>query len=98
MDHRYFVIAHAPDSVVAVLAEEQAAVFRDSDSDRAPPDFSFRRDEASDEVFVFAVRLAGRFVDGHADNLVSGAARLIPGAVERGEEVAFVFRRKLPPS
>ena len=52
-------VAHAPDGLVAVFADKQAAVFRDGDSDRATPDFAFGRDEAGHEVFVFAARFAG---------------------------------------
>ena len=52
-------IAHAPDGLVAVFADKQAAVFRDGDSDRATPDFAIGRDEAGHEVFIFAARFAG---------------------------------------
>jgi hypothetical protein len=32
------LVAHAPDGLVAVFADKQAAIFRDRDSDRATPD------------------------------------------------------------
>ena len=41
-----FNVAHAPEGLVAVFADKQAAVFGDGDSDRAAPDFAFGRDEA----------------------------------------------------
>ena len=52
-------VAHAPDGLIAVFADKQAAIFRDGDSDRATPDFAIGRDEAGHEVFVFAARFAG---------------------------------------
>ena len=53
------LVAYAPDGLVAVLADKQAAIFRDGDSDRATPDFAVGRNEACHEVFVFAARFAG---------------------------------------
>jgi hypothetical protein len=53
------LVAHAPDGLVAVFANKQAAVFCDSDSNRATPDFAIGRDEAGDKVFIFAARFAG---------------------------------------
>ena len=53
------LVANAPDGLVAVFADKQAAVFRDGDSDRATPDFAIGRDEAGHEVFIFAARFAG---------------------------------------
>src|SRR5438270_2669727 len=88
-------VAHSPDRLVRVLAEEQAAVFRDRDSDRPPPHISFRRDEAGYEVFVIAARFAGRLVERDADDFVSSATLAVPRAVKRGEDVAFVFGGKL---
>ena len=52
------LVAHSPNAPVAVFTEEKAAVFGDSDSDRAAPDFSIRRDETGHEIFIFAERLA----------------------------------------
>jgi len=52
-------VAHAPDGLVAVFTNKQTAVFSDGDSDRAPPDFSFGRDESRDKILVFAARFAG---------------------------------------
>ena len=52
------LVAHAPDSLVAVFANKQAAVFCDGDSDRATPDLALGRNEACHEVFVFAARFA----------------------------------------
>ena len=53
------LVAHAPDGLVAVFADEQGAVFRDGDSNGTPPDFAVGRDEAGHEVFIFAARFAG---------------------------------------
>ncbi len=53
------LVAHTPDSLVTVLADKQAAIFRDRDSHRAPPDFAIGRDETGHEVFIFAARFAG---------------------------------------
>src|SRR6478672_4380101 len=53
------LIAHAPDGLVAVFTDKQAAIFRDGDSDRATPDFALGRDEAGHEIFIFAARFAG---------------------------------------
>jgi hypothetical protein len=40
------LLAHAPDGLVVVFANQQAAVFGDGDSDRATRDFAAGRDEA----------------------------------------------------
>jgi hypothetical protein len=40
------LLAHAPDGLVVVFANQQAAVFDDGDSDRATRDFAPGRDEA----------------------------------------------------
>ena len=38
------LVANAPDGLVTVFADKQAAVFGDGDSDRATPDFALGRD------------------------------------------------------
>ena len=53
------LVAHAPDGLVAVFADKQAAILRDGDSDRATPDFSVWRDEAGHEIFIFTKCFAG---------------------------------------
>jgi hypothetical protein len=66
-------VADAPDGTVAVFADQQAAVFGDGDSDRATPDFAVGRNEASHEVFVFTLRVAGRMIERHANDFVACA-------------------------
>ena len=88
-------VAHAPNGLVTVFTDKQAAVFGDGDSHRAAPHFSFGRDETGHEIFVFVACLAGGMVKRHTHNFVAGAFHPVPRAVERGEDVAFVFGRKL---
>jgi len=71
-------IAHAPDGLVAVFADKQAAIFRDRDSDRATPDFAVGRDEASHEVFLFAACVAGRFIERCAYDFVTSTFHAVP--------------------
>jgi hypothetical protein len=52
-------VFHAPDGLVAIFTDKQAAVFRDGNSDRATPNFAFWSDEASYEILIFATRVAG---------------------------------------
>src|SRR5215472_9671359 len=52
-------VAHAPDGLVAVFTNKQAAVFGDGDSDRATPNLAVGRDEAGHEIFIFAAGFAG---------------------------------------
>src|SRR5438067_13381656 len=61
--------ANSPDGAVAVFADEQAAIFRDRDSDRATTDFDVRRDEDGHEIFIFATRFDGRLVERYAHHL-----------------------------
>ena len=53
------LVAHAPDGLVTVFADQDAAVFRNGDSDWATPDLAVGRDKAGYEVFIFAARFAG---------------------------------------
>src|SRR5438128_1008849 len=51
-----------------------------------------RRAPASDEILVAA---RGFFAtEMHADNLVAGSLRAVPGAMQRHEGIATIFRRK----
>src|SRR6266481_5172908 len=43
-------VAHAPDGAVPIFAEENAAIFCNGDSHRAPPDFAFGREKTSYEI------------------------------------------------
>jgi hypothetical protein len=52
-------VADAPDGLVAIFTDKQAAVRRDGNSDRATPNFAFGSDEASHEILIFATRVAG---------------------------------------
>src|SRR6478672_1222277 len=72
------LVAHTPDSLVAVFANKQAAIFRDGDSDRATPDFAVGRDEACHEIFIFAARFAGRFVERYAHDFVTSTFHAVP--------------------
>src|SRR5438445_8056361 len=76
----------APDRAVAVFADEERAVLGDGDADRAGPDGSIVDHEAGQKILVFAGRLAT--LQQYADDLVAGALGAVPGAVERGEDVA----------
>src|SRR4029453_15664706 len=89
------LVANAPDGLVSVFADKQAAVLRDGYSDRATPDFAVGRDEAGHEVFVFAARFAGRFVERCAHDFVTSTFHAVPRTVECSEDVAFVFGREL---
>ena len=47
-----------PDRAGAIVGNEQAAVFADSDAYRAAPDLAVFGDKAGEEVFVAAVGVA----------------------------------------
>src|SRR5207245_871249 len=66
-------VAHAPDRAVAVFADQQAAVFGDSDSDRATPDFAVGHDETRHEIFIFAERFTGSMIERHTHDFVTGS-------------------------
>ena len=71
-------VAHAPNGLVAVFAEKQTAVFRDSNPHRATPDFAVWRDEAGHEVLIFTARFAGRFVERCAHDFVTSPFHAVP--------------------
>ena len=52
------LIGHAPDRAAAVVADQQRAVMRHRDADRAAPDAPVVADEADEEILVLAGRLA----------------------------------------
>src|SRR5438552_4818126 len=51
-----------------------------------------RRAPASDEILVAARRFFA--TEMHADDLVAGSLRAVPGAMQRHEGIAMIFRRK----
>jgi hypothetical protein len=71
-------VADAPDRTATIFADKKAAVFRDSDSNGATPNFAFGSDKAGYEVFVFAARFAGRFVERCAHDFVTSALHAVP--------------------
>ena len=71
-------IAHSPDRAVPVFADEKAAVFGDSNSYRATPDFAVRCDETGHEIVVFSARFARRMIEWDAHDFVTGAFHPVP--------------------
>jgi hypothetical protein len=65
-------------STLAVLTDEETAIFGNGDANRAAPDFAFGRDETGHEIFVFAARFAGRVIERHTHNFVAGALHPVP--------------------
>src|SRR5579862_6115374 len=86
-------VADAPDRLRSVVADHQCAVVRDGDADRTSPDLAIGGHETGDEILVFAGGLS--VLDGHANDLISGARFAVPGAVLGGENLALVFLGKL---
>src|SRR5471032_2763592 len=87
-------VTHAPDRLISVFAEEEAAVFGDGNTDGTPPHVSVGGDETSYEIFVVAPRSSGRFIERDPDDLVTCPSLAIPGTVEGRKDVALIFRRK----
>src|SRR6267142_1675824 len=83
---------HPPDRAVAVLGEQQRAVFRLRHPDRPAPDRGVVDYEAGDEVFVLAGRHA--ILHDRTDDLVAGTRRPVPGAVRGGEHTALEIGRE----
>ena len=81
-------VADPPDAIAAVVGDQQRAVRRDRDADRAAPDVPVVDDEAGHEVLVFAAGVAG-LVQRDANQLVADADRAVPRAVFGGEDVAL---------
>src|SRR6516165_6452859 len=81
-------IGNSPDRAVAVLADEQRAVARDRDADRPSPHRAIVDHEAGDKILVLAGGHA--IAQPHADHLVAGALRSVPGTMIGGERVAPV--------
>src|SRR5262249_30206713 len=81
-------IGHAPDRAISVLADEERAVMRDRDPDRARPNGRVVHHKARHEVLVFAGR--NPVLQEHADHLVAGALRAIPRAVLGRKRIATV--------
>src|SRR4029077_8877771 len=73
-----------------VVGNEERAVERDGDADRAAPNVTVVHDESSHEIFVFAGGVTG-LVQGHANEFVSDADGFVPGSVLRGENIAAVL-------
>src|SRR6266481_776652 len=88
-------VTDTPDGAVAVFTEKQRAVFRHSNPDRPTPDTAIARHEAGNEIVVFAEHFAGRVIKRHTHDFIPSAPRTIPGAMECGEDIAFVFGWKL---
>ena len=72
------LVTHPPDRVVAVFADEKAAVLRHGDSHRAAPDFALGRNKTRYEIFVFTARFAGRMIEWHAHDFIAGAFHPVP--------------------
>ncbi len=87
------LIGHAPDRAAAVIADEQRAVMRHRDADRAAPDASVVADEA--ERGNPRTRRSACRPSSRAHDLVAGERRAIPRAVQGDEGVAFVVGGKL---
>jgi len=81
-------VGDVPNAARAIVGDEEAAIFSDSDADGAAPDLAVRGDEAGEEVFVAAFGSA--VVHGDADDFVTGAVLAIPRAVFGCEGVAIV--------
>src|ERR1700722_19000988 len=86
------LVSDAPDRAVTVLRDQERAVARDRDADRASPHIGIAGDKAGHEVLIFAGRNAVLHTD--ADHLIARALRTIPGAVLGGKAVAAIFRRE----
>src|ERR1700739_352965 len=67
----------APDGVRTVIGNEEGAIGRHGDADRAPPDVAVVDSKTGDEIFVLATGFAG-LVHRHADHFVSGANAAVP--------------------
>src|SRR5690349_5757154 len=85
-------VRDAVDDVAIVVAEKQSPVVHRRYIRGPTPRLAIRPDEADEEVFVLARRLA--VLDGYAHDLVAGAIGAVPRAVEDGERVADVVRRE----
>ena len=66
----------APDAAAGIVGEEQSAVGRDRDADRAAPDLAVRGDEAGDEVLIFTRSFSVRRVQ--ANHFVARALGAVP--------------------
>src|SRR5207248_1966277 len=88
-------MAYVPDGAVPVFAYEKTAVFGHGNSHRATPDFALRRDEAGHKILVFTTRFTGGMIERYAYDLITSPFHPVPRTVEGGENVAFVFSRKL---
>src|SRR5262245_6928656 len=86
-------IGDPPDRAVAVLADQQRAVARDRNADRAAPHAAIVDNEAGQKILVLAGRRAAP--QQYANNLVAGPLGAVPRTVERGEDVAAVSGREL---
>src|SRR4051794_22423456 len=86
-------VGHPPDRPRAVIRHHQGPVLGHGHASRAAPDVALLGDEAHEEVFVLAGRLAVLHRD--ADDLVAGATRPVPRAVLGGEGLVAELLRKL---
>src|SRR5207237_9645887 len=80
-----------PDCVRSIVAHEERAVGRPGDSDRTTPDTVLVNHEASEKVLIHSGGFA--VLERHANDLVSGAERIVPGAVLRDEDAAAMLGR-----
>lgn len=65
-------------STLAVLTDEETAIFGNGDANRAAPDFAVGRDEAGHEILIFAERFSYRVIERHTHNFVAGAFHPVP--------------------
>src|SRR6266550_4378095 len=88
-------VTHSPDRAVPVFAEQEAAVFRDSDSDGAPPNVSVGCDKTRHKIFILAARFAGGMVERDANNFVTSTFLPVPRTVKCSEDISLVFGGEL---
>src|SRR5208337_3466485 len=87
------VKGHPPDRAPFVVGDEEGAVACDGDVDRAAPDTGVAGHEADKKILIDPCRAAVRHEK--PDDLVAGALRPVPRAVEGDERVAPVFGGEL---
>src|SRR6516225_1093569 len=89
-------VGDAPDRPAGVVGDQQRAVLGDGECGRPAPDLGALlagNTEAGGEILVIAFGSA--VLERHPNDLVAGRDRAVPRALERHEQAALVFRRKL---
>src|SRR5580704_2558774 len=87
-------MTNTPYRARTIIAHQQRTIRRSRYTNRSSPDAFVVHDEPGKEVLILSARMTS-LVQRHANDLVTGARRSVPGSMLGCEDVSFILRREL---